>query len=800
MTRAENLIEQFRKPDARMKRIAEAFGISTSTATAALAFEESKHPRADDGKFGEGGAKSKESAPGNDSAGKTGETKWINGSSESHIDKGETGKPQSSPAFRYGKTAGELEFHSVNKDYSEAYAEEKGGDKSHVEATNVALKNPLVVNASDRGFADPSYEVPFIKHAKEQGHDGVVFKNGEDKFFVKFNQSAPEPAKADKPASPNEPAAKTGARGKKAPKKLFRGGGDLKDMRDGWIFFAEHPEYAENYGDVKRADVQIKNAVDLSSVAGIGDVKKEDVADALRDHGIDIPLKDFGEGEIHQVLAPVRNQIREQAIKNGYDGLTQNENFDGREARSWVAFHAQQVASSAVSKREEAKDFARRFKHDDPATWGPEFSEAIQLKKEVGYINPDFYWKGAPADFPKKQEFEKYNALREKAIRKRIDAEGGKLATAALAFDESKHPRGQPGNAGEFGPGGGGAKKDAPEPAKADKPASPNESAGKTGAHDALGAHVRDSKSTTPEQRKQLAEDASKSETKRPVLHRVMAEKPNWTSGETIDIGPTSFTGADVPSGKSAGQIGWKSNDEALVIIEKPKRGLDVDYSKIDTGSVSPQGEAETVIAGKYRVKEIRKVPEPGTKPQDGYTVPQYVLEEVTAPEPAKADKPASEPGGKDGDAKARDSKVKAKIDNAIESEREGSGTIELFHGTRMKDVSIHPGKTFADNKDTADNYSDKKTVSGEVDITGLKIATVKSFNRDDANYGAIGDSDDDLAELQARGIDLIKYEDEDPMQRQHTAYRIVSDNAVNRFKSAMKGVDNSTDEEFDLK
>ena len=162
---------------------------------------------------------------------------------------------------------------------------------------------------------------------------------------------------------------------------------------------------------------------------------------------------------------------------------------------------------------------------------------------------------------------------------------------------------------------------------------------------------------------------------------------------------------------------------------------------------------------------------------------------------------PASqnEPSGKT-DEKARDSKLKAKIDNAIESERDGSGTLELFHGTRMKDVSIHPGKTFADNKDTADNYSDEKTVSGEVDVSGLKIATVKAFDRDDANYGAIGDSDDDLAELQSRGIDLIKYDDEDPFQKQHTAYRIVSDKAVQRFKSAMKGVDNSTDEEFALK
>lgn len=134
------------------------------------------------------------------------------------------------------------------------------------------------------------------------------------------------------------------------------------------------------------------------------------------------------------------------------------------------------------------------------------------------------------------------------------------------------------------------------------------------------------------------------------------------------------------------------------------------------------------------------------------------------------------------------------KIDSSISSVKEGRGSIPLFHGTRMEDVSIHPGKTFADNKQTADNYADEKTLSGNVDVTGLKIAKVKSFDRDDANYGAIGDSDDDIAALQKRGIDLIEYEDEDPSQKQHTAYRVVSKKAVERIKESVKLNDNRLD------
>jgi len=51
-----------------------AEGQPAKPAAAALAdFDESKHPRADDGKFGSGGGGAKESAPGNDSAAKTGD-------------------------------------------------------------------------------------------------------------------------------------------------------------------------------------------------------------------------------------------------------------------------------------------------------------------------------------------------------------------------------------------------------------------------------------------------------------------------------------------------------------------------------------------------------------------------------------------------------------------------------------------------------------------------------------------------------------------------------------------------------
>ena len=153
------------------------------------------------------------------------------------------------------------------------------------------------------------------------------------------------------------------------------------------------------------------------------------------------------------------------------------------------------------------------------------------------------------------------------------------------------------------------------------------------------------------------------------------------------------------------------------------------------------------------------------------------------APEPAKGDKPAQSGGGKGGEDDG--------IDSKISNVRDGKGSMEFFHGTSMRDADLHIGKTFTDNQTTADNYAAEKTFQGNVDLNGLKIAKVKRFDREDANYGAVGDSNSDIADLQDRGIDLIEYDDEDPSGREHSAYRIVSDKALDRFKDGVSLRDN---------
>lgn len=126
-----------------------------------------------------------------------------------------------------------------------------------------------------------------------------------------------------------------------------------------------------------------------------------------------------------------------------------------------------------------------------------------------------------------------------------------------------------------------------------------------------------------------------------------------------------------------------------------------------------------------------------------------------------------------------------SRVNKYLNRIEEGNGSINLWHGTGQSSPAIHAGQTFADNRETADRYSKGKTINGDLDLTGLKIGHSEKFDRDDANHGALGDKEEDIKELRKRGVDVIKYSDEDPHGKEHTAYRLISDKAVNRLKDS---------------
>lgn len=89
-----------------------------------------------------------------------------------------------------------------------------------------------------------------------------------------------------------------------------------------------------------------------------------------------------------------------------------------------------------------------------------------------------------------------------------------------------------------------------------------------------------------------------------------------------------AFTRASIIKNETIGQVSWRSDREGILLIERPKRGFDVPYDKVKVPFNAAQ-EKETIVAGRYRVKEIRKIPEPGTREIDGWTTKLYVLQEL---------------------------------------------------------------------------------------------------------------------------------------------------------------------------
>lgn len=82
-------------------------------------------------------------------------------------------------------------FFSESRDYAESMAEERGG--SRVVEAYLNIRNPLYVQMEEGSFTDPTQEAPYIRQAKAEGHDGVVFtlSSGnemvDDTFYATFS-------------------------------------------------------------------------------------------------------------------------------------------------------------------------------------------------------------------------------------------------------------------------------------------------------------------------------------------------------------------------------------------------------------------------------------------------------------------------------------------------------------------------------------------------------------------------------------------------------------------------------------
>ena len=143
-----------------------------------------------------------------------------------------------------------------------------------------------------------------------------------------------------------------------------------------------------------------------------------------------------------------------------------------------------------------------------------------------------------------------------------------------------------------------------------------------------LNRYIGDSRTMSSSDRKRLAEKISGMRLNPGlVLERVSSSIPGEV-GDTIGFDVVSFTTVSISSGKNAGQIVWKSVDKCLMRIENPTRGYEVDYNLVKQLFDAPN-EKEVILTGNYRIVSREMVTEPGTKPQYGYTVPMFFLEEI---------------------------------------------------------------------------------------------------------------------------------------------------------------------------
>ena len=90
--------------------------------------------------------------------------------------------------YRYEtKEAGteqDVAFYSRSREYAEEHAKDHDGQPSDVEAVEIEFANAMVVRLSQREFSDPIAEHKYIVQARIDGNDGVIFRTGNEEFYV----------------------------------------------------------------------------------------------------------------------------------------------------------------------------------------------------------------------------------------------------------------------------------------------------------------------------------------------------------------------------------------------------------------------------------------------------------------------------------------------------------------------------------------------------------------------------------------------------------------------------------------
>lgn len=110
---------------------------------------------------------------------------------------------------------------------------------------------------------------------------------------------------------------------------------------------------------------------------------------------------------------------------------------------------------------------------------------------------------------------------------------------------------------------------------------------------------------------------------------------------------------------------------------------------------------------------------------------------------------------------------------------------MQLYHGSHSNTtLAKHIGLCLTDSKQAADAYAcgnEAQVFAVELDMDGLNVVDMDdSYDREENE--APGDRGEDLDRMQAEGIDIITYDDEDEHGRMHACWRIISERALARI------------------
>jgi hypothetical protein len=183
-------------------------GEAPANATAALAFDEGKHPRADDGKFGEGGGGGGGGKAEEMGAGADGKQKPV-----SQMSKGEKkthDMRKKLEALRAKNAEGAKKLADTNARVSELHSQLVEQLKAGTGTANDDLKK--TVSELGAKIAETKMHTQTIQHAL-RGEDIAADEHGQDSPAHEAARKRTEYVAKKEAASPNEPAAKGGEKG-----------------------------------------------------------------------------------------------------------------------------------------------------------------------------------------------------------------------------------------------------------------------------------------------------------------------------------------------------------------------------------------------------------------------------------------------------------------------------------------------------------------------------------------------------------------------------------------------------------